>query len=243
MAVTSGSIAKMFESFHSSIIVPGRPPERVAVCASGLSVRWAAERRPHDDRPEIEAHMSACTNVVTSAGGDREDAAVNGQSPIGYTENGITLIEGDLGFEWGERLDATSVPTIDAKVAPPAEPDGGWPAGTVLVRGRPVRPLRAKRPAPRLSERDRVQHAPRRRRRIGRAARAGSPRARRRTASSGRDGPSDSAEGGGDGEPPPDQAGVVRGRHPLASVTAGAPARPAAVATLVIARLTCRRAA
>lgn len=131
------------------------------------------------------------------------------QAPGGYTENGVALVFDDEAGEIyvGERLDAaTSLPSLDAVAPSLVEPEGGWPQGTRIVAGRPVRPVNHSVPSPPPSHRQ----PPRQltcvwlamRRRPARA-RQGRYRRTRRTRSPSRAGPSDKGEGGGEGPPPP----------------------------------------
>jgi hypothetical protein len=124
----------------------------------------------------------------------------------GYTENGIVVAKIGDRYVWSERLDAaTDLPTLDAPAPSVPEPDGGWPRGTVMAGGRPVRPLdprwRSRSPQRSRSAGRTVV--------VGRTPRRGTrPRERRgrsarRTRSPSRDGPSDSSEGDGEGPPPP----------------------------------------
>ncbi len=133
----------------------------------------------------------------------------------GFVENGATLVEIDGEVMWAERLDpATDFPSLDAVVPEVAEPAGGWPEGVVIVDRRPVRPLAI----PRRSRTREPSGASLAMRRFGRTCRQKArPRERRgRTAgranSASRDGPSDGAEGDGDG--PPSPAADVANRRP-----------------------------
>ncbi len=126
--------------------------------------------------------------------------------PVTYRENALTFFvneaTGDL--EWGFRQDPRSgLGSLNEKVEPPPEPQGGWPEGTLMVAQRPVVPLS-------FLATTQPQHlASAGRRLLVRPARRGPSRERRsrrtrRTTSSSRDGPSDPAEGDGESEPPPE---------------------------------------
>lgn len=131
-------------------------------------------------------------------------------APGGYFENALVFFIDDDRDELilGERLDpATDLPTIDAIVPIPVEPDGGWGRGAVIVNGRPVRRISPVVDigmscimAP-LPPRVIVAH----RRGSTRAPRSQSSR---RSRAPSRDGPSDEGEGGGE-EPPPPAANAV----------------------------------
>jgi hypothetical protein len=119
-------------------------------------------------------------------------------APGGYTENGVAVVKIGGNYTWVERLDpASDLPTLDAPAPYVPEPEGGWPEGTVMAEGRPVRPLntRSRSRTPQWSRRPASAtgsgRAPRRMTR---------PRERRERAASraqpaSRDGPSDSPEG------------------------------------------------
>src|SRR3954447_13362511 len=102
----SESPATMMESFNARSSCPDGHL-RVAVCASGRSVRCAADHVSHDDRLDVEAPVPDGQHI-DSAVGDRSAAGVTDPS-TGYIENAMTLVEGRDGFEWGERLDPTWV--------------------------------------------------------------------------------------------------------------------------------------
>ena len=63
-------------------------------------------------------------------------------APGGYIINGFGFAVDDDGRVLsGFRLDAGWVETIDAEPPIPPEPEGGWPQGTKIIRGRPFLPL------------------------------------------------------------------------------------------------------
>jgi hypothetical protein len=108
-------------------------------------------------------------------------------------------------YVWAERLDAASnLPTIDARPPRVKRPKGGWPKGTRLVGGRPVRPIMAARRGAvgvvKGTSQTRRQGASRERR--GRRV--------RRTRGPTRGDPSGSTEGDGEGPPPPGPSDVAQ---------------------------------
>jgi hypothetical protein len=139
----------------------------------------------------------------------------------GYSENAYTWFldeeAGELVF--GERLDPRqNLATLDEEIPAPVEPELGWGDGVHIVDGRPVRRLSP--PSQRESARRRAGNAsPSMSARLTATRRRGQSRERRgrpatrRSRAPSRDGPSDDAEGDGEGPPSPAPQNPISERH------------------------------